>query len=147
MIKQICVCNNCGKELTMPTKYHIDFATSKFCDAAGDMDYNSLRVDLCEECAEDAIKTLKALLEKSDATSTEKSNEKCDCYEVRKERHYLSDYEKGMRAVFAMRNGKLSFAQVPESEIIEQGYCKGTKEYEQCSCDGDRSKCNFYKSK
>ena len=61
---------------------------------------------------------------------------KCDCYRTRTERRYFSDYEKG----YAAAQGRL----LPDYEDICEGVCLGTKEADRCSCDGDRSKCDFY---
>ena len=61
---------------------------------------------------------------------------KCECYRIRTERRYFSDYEKG----YAAAQGKL----LPDYEDISKGACFGTKDVDYCSCDGDRSKCDFY---
>lgn len=51
MIKQIVVCDCCGKELKSNSeRYHIDFNSLRFIDGAGDSDYNTVRVELCEGC-------------------------------------------------------------------------------------------------
>ena len=63
---------------------------------------------------------------------------KCECYRIRTERRYFSDYEKG----YAAAQGKL----LPDYEDIRKGACLGTKEVDYCSCDGDRSKCDFYEN-
>ena len=63
---------------------------------------------------------------------------KCKYYRTRIERHYFSDYEKG----YAAAQGKL----LPDYEDICRGACLGTKEVDYCSCDGDRSKCDFYEN-
>lgn len=61
----------------------------------------------------------------------------CDSYRVRKVKTHLSDYEQG---VYFGRYGV-------RKEYIEEdeSYCMGTRELESCNCDGDRSKCIFYK--
>lgn len=62
--------------------------------------------------------------------------DKCECYRVSKERHYLTDYEKGYyEAVY--------HKPAPEYEIKHNSICYGTKDRETCSCGGDKSKCNF----
>lgn len=62
----------------------------------------------------------------------------CTSYRVRKVRSYLNDYEQG---VYFGRYG------VRKKYIEkEEPYCMGTRELESCNCDGDRSKCNFYKN-
>ena len=63
---------------------------------------------------------------------------KCECYRIRTERRYFSDYDKGCAAA----QGKL----LPDYEDICEGICLGTKEVDYCSCGGDRSKCDFYES-
>ena len=63
---------------------------------------------------------------------------KCECYRTRTERRYFSDYEKG----YAAAQGRL----LPDYEDICKGVCFGTKEVDHCSCDGDRSKCDFYEN-
>ena len=61
---------------------------------------------------------------------------KCECYRTRTERRYFSDYERGRAAA----QGKL----LPDYEDICKGVCFGSREVDYCSCDGDRSKCDFY---
>lgn len=62
----------------------------------------------------------------------------CTSYRVRKVRSYLNDYEQG---VYFGRYGV-------RKKYIEKDepYCMGTRELESCNCDGDRSKCNFYRN-
>ena len=60
----------------------------------------------------------------------------CASYRVRKVKTRLSDHEQGVHfGHYGVCN-----------EYIEKDepYCMGTRELESCSCDGDRSKCNFY---
>lgn len=61
----------------------------------------------------------------------------CASYRVRKVKTHLSDYEQG---VYFGRYGV-------RKEYIEKDepYCMGTRELESCNCDGDKSKCNFYR--
>ena len=61
---------------------------------------------------------------------------KCECYRIRTERRYFSDYEQG----YAAAQSKL----LPDYEDISKSACFGTKDVDYCSCDGDRSKCDFY---
>lgn len=70
--------------------------------------------------------------------STVKDNdfEICSCYQTRKERHYLSDFERGVR----VGQGKENV--LAEDRIV--AYCAGTKECEVCKCGGDRARCDFY---
>lgn len=60
----------------------------------------------------------------------------CDCYEVTKERHYLTEYEKGY--YYGKRGERLDYItkEVPR--------CRGTKEKDVCSCGGYKSRCDFY---
>ena len=60
----------------------------------------------------------------------------CACYRVKNIQRHLSEYEQG---VYFGRYGL-------KKDYIEekQAYCIGTRECDTCSCDGDRSKCNFY---
>lgn len=60
----------------------------------------------------------------------------CDCYEVTKERHYLTEYEKGY--YYGKRGERLDYItkEVPR--------CLGTAERETCSCGGYKSRCDFY---
>ena len=61
----------------------------------------------------------------------------CDCYEVTKERHYPTEYEKGY--YYGKTGEKLTC-------ITEQvSRCLGTKDRETCTCGGYKSQCNFYK--
>lgn len=70
MYKNICVCDSCGKELKYNSEhYHIDFASSRFCDAAGDMDYNTIRIDLCEQCCHKAVNALNIIALKYEVNS------------------------------------------------------------------------------
>lgn len=62
--------------------------------------------------------------------------DKCDCYRERIERHYFTDFDRGVR--FA-KTGSFAFC-----EDRPVSFCTGTKEQESCSCGGDRCKCNFY---
>lgn len=61
----------------------------------------------------------------------------CDCYEVTKERHYLTEYEKGY--YYGKRGERLDYI------TKEVSRCLGTKDRETCTCGGYKSRCNFYK--
>lgn len=50
--------------------------------------------------------------------------EKCDCYRIGKRIKYNNIFNK--------------------SYADEYFYCMGTKELDECSCEGDRTKCDFY---
>ena len=64
MIKQIIVCDCCGKELkSNGDRYHIDFNSLRYADAAGDMDYNNIRVELCEKCCKSVVSSLRKIAE------------------------------------------------------------------------------------
>jgi len=61
-IKNICVCDCCGKELTKTSDiFHLDFKTNTFLDAAGSRDYNFERIDLCESCVKRAVVALETI--------------------------------------------------------------------------------------
>ena len=61
----------------------------------------------------------------------------CDCYEVTKERRYLTEYEKGY--YYGKRGERLNYI------TKEVSRCLGTKDRETCTCGGYKSRCNFYK--
>lgn len=63
----------------------------------------------------------------------------CDCYEVNKERRYLTEYEKGYH--YGRYNEEVEYV------TKEVARCLGTKEREFCTCGGYRSQCNFYRKK
>lgn len=64
MIKQIVVCDCCGKELKYNAdRYHIDFDSLRYVDGAGDTDYNTIRVELCEGCCKHAVESLRKIAE------------------------------------------------------------------------------------
>lgn len=62
--------------------------------------------------------------------------DKCDCYRERIERHYFTDFDRGVH--FAKTGSLATF------EDSAVSFCTGTKEQEFCSCGGDRCKCDFY---
>lgn len=53
---------------------------------------------------------------------------KCGCYHIQKKRKYIYHPLKGRHIGYD----------------VEVGVCNGTKEVDECSCDGDRTKCDFY---
>lgn len=61
----------------------------------------------------------------------------CDCYEVTKERRYLTEYEKGY--YYGKRGEELAYI------TEEVSRCLGTREKDVCSCGGYKSQCNFYR--
>jgi len=67
------------------------------------------------------------------------NKEICKCYEVRKNRRYLSEFDKGFN--FAKTN------QILEYIDEEVPVCLGTRECDECSCEGDETKCTFYPQK
>ena len=64
MIKTVYICDNCECVINTQNRYYIDFKTSKFIDAAGDADYNEIKVDLCESCCMKAIEALNSIVRK-----------------------------------------------------------------------------------
>lgn len=63
----------------------------------------------------------------------------CDCYEVTKEMRYLTEYEKG--CYYGRHNEDIRYV----TEEVPR--CLGTKERETCTCEGYKSRCNFYREK
>ena len=63
----------------------------------------------------------------------------CDCYEVTRERCYLTEYEKGY--YYGKRGERLDYI------TKEVSRCLGTKDREICTCGGYKSQCNFYRDK
>ena len=61
----------------------------------------------------------------------------CDCYEVTKERRYLTEYEKGY--YYGKQGKELTYI------TEEVSRCLGTMEKDVCSCGGYKSQCNFYR--
>lgn len=64
---------------------------------------------------------------------------KCPCYELVKEKRYLTEYEKGY--YFGKKGAQLEYV------TKETSICLGTKEKDECSCEGYKSQCNFYREK
>lgn len=63
---------------------------------------------------------------------------KCSSYRVRKEKRLLSLFEQG---VYYGRTGEEK-----TYEYYDIPYCLATKNCENCSCNGDKSKCDFYEN-
>ena len=73
MIKQIVVCDCCGKELKSNSeRYHIDFDSLRFIDGAGDSDYNTIRVELCKGCCKRAVQSLEQIADSLNERKEEK---------------------------------------------------------------------------
>lgn len=85
------------------------------------------------------IKAIIASERKPDFAKIKDDEPTCDCYEVTKERHYLTEYEKGYYYGKHGEEIKYVTEEVPR--------CLGTKERETCTCGGYKSKCNFYRKK
>ena len=65
-----------------------------------------------------------------------KDVKQCDCYHTRTKTTYLDPATVAyMTGKWPENNGKI------ESEV---GVCWGTKEQEECNCNGDRKQCTFY---
>ena len=62
--------------------------------------------------------------------------EKCSCYHTRNKIEYKLKSHTPISELF-----NPTFHEEIKKEV---GVCFGTKECEECSCDGDRSRCNFY---
>lgn len=63
---------------------------------------------------------------------------KCPSYRVRKEKRLLSSFEQG---VYYGKTGKEK-----TYDYYDRPYCLATKNCENCFCNGDKSRCNFYES-
>lgn len=65
MIKNIRVCDGCGKELKMAADtYHIDFESEtfwNFTEIGYGLDVNKIKIDLCERCCRDAVNSLRRI--------------------------------------------------------------------------------------
>lgn len=61
---------------------------------------------------------------------------KCSCYHIAEETKYLSEFEQGVR--FAKTGKRIT------KEKVKVAHCWGTKDCEECKCEGDRRKCDFY---
>lgn len=68
--------------------------------------------------------------------SIQENDYPCKYFDGREEKVYLTDYQKG---IWFARTGK-------HIEYIYKtvGRCRGTKNMEMCTCDGDRSRCDFH---
>lgn len=74
MIKQIVVCGCCGKELKSDSeRYYIDFNSLRSIDGAGDSDYNTVRVELCENRYRRAVHSMKQIADSLNERKEEKS--------------------------------------------------------------------------
>lgn len=68
-IKQIHVCDGCGKELTKTSQiYHLYLRTDKFWSGA-DSDFLEKHLEFCERCAGDIKHTLQKLVNRSQVRS------------------------------------------------------------------------------
>lgn len=61
---------------------------------------------------------------------------KCESYHIREETRFLTEFEQGVR--FAKTGKRIT------KEKVKVAYCWGTKECDECKCEGDRRKCDFY---
>jgi len=66
-IRTIRVCDCCGKELKKHGDiYHIDkviLCSETYTDSAGDVDYNSIAIELCKDCAEKLVQSLDKIVQ------------------------------------------------------------------------------------
>lgn len=114
------VCDNCGAELKSNKDiYHIAFESCKFTDAAGDIDTDVIRLDLCRDCCKNAVTSLKTIASAKDKPTLNKAP--CNAY------HPMKNDDP-----YAMFGSKYN------------GRCWGTREIDPCRCGGDRRKCDFY---
>lgn len=63
---------------------------------------------------------------------------KCSCYVLQNDKHFLTDFEKGVYSVTYPGN------KIPNYIYQVVGVCNGTRESERCKCGGDKCKCDFY---
>lgn len=61
---------------------------------------------------------------------------KCNSYHITEETRFLTEFEQGVR--FAKTGKRIT------KEKVKVAYCWGTKNCEECKCEGDRRKCDFY---
>lgn len=61
---------------------------------------------------------------------------KCSSYHITEETRYLTDFEQGVR--FAKTGKRIT------KEKVKVAHCWGTIECQECKCEGDRRKCDFY---
>lgn len=61
---------------------------------------------------------------------------KCNSYHITEETRYLTEFEQGFR--FAKTGKRIT------KEKVKVAHCWGTKDCEECKCEGDRRKCDFY---
>ena len=116
------VCDNCGTELRSNKDiYHITFESCKFTDAAGDIDTDVIRLDLCAACCKNAVTSLKLIAEKTEAIKKIEHTKKVTCKSYRK----MDDDD-------------------PYRTFGYNGHCWGTHEIDPCKCGGDRCECDFY---
>lgn len=66
MIKEIIVCDGCKMHLEKPAQRY-QISSDWFVDAAGSRDCNLVTLDLCEECCEDIVASLKRIAEQGGA--------------------------------------------------------------------------------
>lgn len=64
---------------------------------------------------------------------------KCKCWETIKSERMLSDFEKGV--IFAQTG------LIVDQDVHIKQVCNGTRECDECSCGGDKKRCNFYPKK
>ena len=65
--KKIRICDSCEKELKKSRNiFHLVLQSERFTDAAGDRDNKVKGLDLCEECADNVVNSLKKIADKGD---------------------------------------------------------------------------------
>lgn len=66
--KRIHVCDSCGSEFKgRRDTYSIGFYSLRYTDAAGDRDYDAIKLELCEHCARRAVDALEKIAEEGRA--------------------------------------------------------------------------------
>lgn len=99
----------------------------------GDKVINEVEETVDTDNLEEIIKVVDGLVDKLYAGY---DGLKCDCYEETQKLRYLTDFQ---RSEYFARTGKL-VDYVTETV----SHCRGTKEYDVCSCGGNTAKCDFY---
>ena len=119
----ITCCDRCGKKVSGTRHQRINtnyVAPNGNMSLGGDYSIDTAaRFDLCVECWEEFKKFMK--VEKV------RKNEKCDCY----------CEEKTPKLVNILLG-------MPKMIDVTVCKCNGTRERDECSCGGDRTKCDFY---
>lgn len=112
--KTIYTCDRCGREL----EEHYDYI-----DVTIDLDCGCIhKCDLCGDCYHDLGETIESFL-------NNKITPKCSC-----------DNSKDSSCCDCSKNSEIKI----ECNCYDNGRCNGTKERDECSCNGNEFECSFY---